>query len=121
MVGIYLSLRGTTYANNSIIFITEIGETNPDTTLNGGLQCITDKKPCCRFSSHKVGEWLFPDGNNVPSFADALTLYRNRGRDDGTVNLNQLNTNITSPTGLYCCKVPDATDVTQLVCVNIGK
>ena len=43
----------------------------------------------------------------MPSIAGApTTFYRNRG-DDGTVNLNRLNTNVITPTGLFCCEVPD--------------
>ena len=58
----------------------------------------------------------------VPTQGGATSFYRNRG-DDGTVNLNRLNTNVMMPTGLFCCEVPDA--VMQLpdsrLCANIGK
>ena len=64
-IGVYLSLKGVVYANNSVISITEIGETNPDTNLNEGLQCITDRVPCCR-STFRAGEWYFPNGTMVP-------------------------------------------------------
>ena len=47
------------------------------------------------------------------------TFYRNRGSDDGTVNLNRVNTNVMSPTGLFCCVVSDATDVMQRVCASV--
>ena len=47
------------------------------------------------------------------------TFYRNRGPDDGTVNLNRVNTNVMSPTGLFCCVVSDATDVMQRVCASV--
>ena len=104
--GVYLSLKGTVYTNNSVISITEIGETNPDTDLNEGLQCITDKKPCCRVESTLDGEWFFQSRLMVPGIGP--TFYRNRGRDDGTVNLNRANTNVMMPTGLFCCVVPDA-------------
>ena len=49
----------------------------------------------------------------------ATAFYRNRGNEDGTVNLNRLNTNIFMPTGLFCCEVPDAAGVTQRLCANI--
>lgn len=64
-LGVYLSLNGTKYANNSVISITEIGETDPDLNQNDGLQCITDRRPCCRFR-YRVGEWFFPNGTEVP-------------------------------------------------------
>ena len=68
----------------------------------------------------QTGEWFFPGGRKVP-LGTGPTFYRNRGRDDGTVNLNRVNTNVMSPTGLFCCVVPDATDVDQTVCITLGK
>ena len=108
---------GEVYANNSIILITEIGETN--TTSNTGLQCITDKIPCCLQGT--AGQWYFPDGvTTVPSLRqDATTFYSNRG-DDGTINLNHIN-NVVSPTGRFCCVVPDASQALVRVCANISK
>ena len=114
--GVHLSLNGTNYANNSVIIITVIGETN--TTSNTGLQCITDKRPCCQIG--RTGEWYFPDGAPVPVKGGATIFYRNRG-GDGTVNLNRLSSNVMSPTGLFCCVVPDAADVTQKICAIIGE
>ena len=116
--GVYLSLRGVVYASNSAIQITEIGETN--TMSNTGLQCITDRRPCCSTLPNRLGEWFFPNGNTVPTQGGATSFYRNRG-DDGTVNLNRLNTNIMMPTGLFCCEVPDASGRSQRVCANIGR
>ena len=120
---VYLSLKGVVYPNNSVILITEIGETgtsqNPPPHPNNGLQCITDKMPCCVDES-KAGEWYFPDsGGMVPIRSSAATFYRNRG-GDGTVNLNRLNNNITMPTGRFCCEVADATDSIVTVCAITG-
>ena len=115
----YISLKGVVYANNSVIPITEIGETS--TTSNTGLQCITDRRPCCQTSSNRFGEWYFPGGmTTVPIRGWATSFYRNRG-DDGTVNLNRLNATVMMPTGLFCCVVPGATGVDQTVCANIGE
>lgn len=117
--GIHLSLKGTVYANNSVIQITEIGETL--FSSNTGLQCITDKIPCCR-SPFTAGEWYFPSGEVVPIQHYVTTFYRNRGgATTGTVNLNHLNTGIISPIGLFCCEIPDADNVTQRLCANIGE
>ena len=55
----------------------------------------------------------------VPVQGTASTFYRNRGRDDGTVNLNRLNTTVVMPTGLFCCVVPDATGVMQRICASV--
>jgi hypothetical protein len=117
--GVYLSLRGTIYANNGIIQITDIGETN--TTSNTGLQCITDRMPCCAALANRTREWYFPNGTSVPGpLQSPASFFRTRG-DDGTVNLNRLNTNIFIPTGLFCCEIPDATGVMQRLCANISE
>ena len=63
--GVHLLLRGTVYANNSIISITDIGEAN--STSNTGLQCITDRRPCCATAPNRSGEWRFPNGTAVPN------------------------------------------------------
>ena len=112
---VYLSLNGTVYANNSVIPITEIGNTS-----NTGLQCITDRRPCCASPSNRAGEWYFPDETTVPILSGATSFYRTRG-DDGTVNLNRLNTNVIMPIGLFCCVVPDALDDKQILCINISE
>ena len=119
--GVYLSLKGVVYANNSAIQITEIGETNPDTDLNDGLQCITDRMPCCRIAV-RAGEWYMYtlDRMIIPFPSADVSFYRNRGYDDGTVNLNR-NSGVMSPTGLFCCEVPNAAGDIQPLCANIGK
>jgi hypothetical protein len=77
--------------------------------------------PCCATPPNRQGEWLFPDGvTTVPGpIQSPTTFYRTRG-DDGTVNLNRLNTNVMMPTGQFCCRVLDAADTEQTVCVDIG-
>ena len=111
--GIYLSLKGNSYSNSSVIKITEIGE------RYNGLQCHTDRSPCCAYF-YRAGEWYFPNLTLVPIQGRATTFYRNRG-DDGTVNLNRHHDFITSPTGLFCCEVPDANNNTQKLCAYVGK
>ena len=107
------------YTNNSVVLITEIEQTNA--TSNNGLQCITDRRPCCATPSNRHGEWFFHDnGGVVPTQGGATTFYRNRG-DDGTVNLNRLNSDVMMPTGRFCCVVPDATGVDRTICANIGE
>ena len=104
-----------------MIQITEIGETDPDNDLNEGLQCITDRMPCCMTPPNRFGEWRFPNMTNVGFFnmTGVTTFYRNRG-DDGTVNLNRPS-DVMMPTGLFCCEVPDALNVTQRVCATISE
>ena len=125
LVGVYLALRNQFIANNTQINIRSIGQYSDKP--NGALQCITDKKPCCYDLSSRHGEWHLPNGTLVPvrgnrSESD-LEFYRNRG-DNGQVYFNQpTDNNITAltPTGRFCCEVPDATGVTRTLCVLIGK
>ena len=120
----YLSLKGVVYANNSVIPITEIGQTDtsmpPPANSNNGLQCITDRMPCCRFPPNRFGQWQFPNKTNVGYHGSTASFYRNRG-DDGTVNLNRVGGSVMMPIGQFCCIVRDATEVDQTVCANIGE
>ena len=126
LIGVYLSLRGIVYTNNSVILITEIGETDTNTmppppNSNNGLQCITDRMPCCATVPNRFGQWQFPNNKtNIGISGSTASFYRTRG-DDGTVNLNRVSDDVMMPTGLFCCIVPDATNVDQTVCANIGE
>ena len=115
-IGTYLSLRGKFRANNTVIYIAEIG----DRFQNSALQRVTDKMPCCR-RPNRVGEWYLPNNEGlVPVWGGATSFYRNRG-SNGSVNLNRLHSRVLSPSGSFCCVVPDALDVDQTLCANIGK
>ena len=116
----YLSLNGTVYDNNSIIQITTIGKADSNTFQNEGLQCISDRMPCCETGPNNSGEWYFPNGTIVPMQSSAASFYRNRG-SDGTVNLERVASDIILPTGVFCCVIPDATDTFQRVCATISK
>ena len=78
--------------------------------------------PCC-VSPSRVGEWYFPGGGGTVQAIGAVptptTFYRNRG-DDGTVNLNRLNSDVMMPTGQFCCVVPDVTSTNVTACAIIG-
>ena len=92
--------------------------TEINTTSNTGLQCITDRMPCCSTPPNRFGQWYFPNGTAiVPVQGSATSFYRTRG-GDGTVTLNRLNTNIMMPTGLFCCEIPDAVNVIQRACAT---
>ena len=55
-----------------------------------------------------------------PIFHD-LVFYRNRGDNDGTVNLNYINSTLPalSPIGLFCCVLPDIDNENQRLCANL--
>ena len=115
-LGVYLALRGVSYDNNSNINIRNINESSDNP--NGALQCVTDKTPCCS-QSPGHGAWIFPNGTLVQESTSTMAFYRDRG-DNGEVFLNRPN-DVMAPTGLFCCRVPDATGTNQTLCVNIGK
>ena len=77
---VWFSLRGTTYQNNSLVSLENIGDSD---TL--ALLCMTDLAACCRSPhSSALGDWFFPNGTAVPnSDIDGKGLmwdfYRNRG------------------------------------------
>lgn len=126
-IGVHLSLRSTVYANNSVIFLSMIGEKfdrNGQQWVHlsspNSLQCITDRMPCCRYYGVRVGEWYFPNASHVPPLGYYYTYYRTRG-DDGSVRLNRRSDSNFIETGLFCCVVPDAMDNSQTVCANIGE
>ena len=113
----HLTLGGQTYGNDDNILISKIGEGH------NALLCITDQTQCCRGNdtpgeSGALGEWLYPNGTSVPIERDGHDFYRNRG--PSTVLLHRRN-NATSPTGSYCCEVPDATNTNKTTCINICK
>ena len=87
--------------------------------MNNALQCITDKKPCCN-GGGGTGHWHSPTGEILAKNVSFNSFFRSRGNNDGTVNLNR-NDGIMSPTGQFCCVIPDATDVDQTLCVDISK
>ena len=106
------------YSNNSVILITEIGQSN------NGLQCVTDRMECCRYP-YRAGEWFYPNGGTVYHYYYyyyyyGVRFYRTRS-NNGSVILNRYNSDIMSPTGLFCCVLPDATGVEQNICANICK
>ena len=117
----YLYHRGRIYiSNSSYIDIDDIGEGD-----EAALICITDLTQCCRvgidtesLGDTVLGWWFYPNGTDVPVAGEGYDVYSSRG--PSIVHINRRN-NIRSPTGLYCCEVPDATNTVRRVCANIGK
>ena len=113
--GVYLALRGVHITNNSNINIRNIGQSSDNPS--SALQCITDNLRCCR-GDPRLGEWYQPNGALVQGTTSTTAFYRSRG-DNGNVSLNRPS-DVESPTGLFCCEVPDAASNNQTLCVNIG-
>ena len=109
-----LQLNGVDFVNNSDLVLTDIGEGD------SALYCVTDSTQCCRGSDNPsgggLGEWYFPDGTLVQAASEPGNLYRNRALS--IVRLNRRNT-APSPTGVYRCEVPSASEETLIILAGL--
>ena len=108
---LHLLFRGVSYPNNTQLFLGDTG----DTSTGSAILCTTNKSPCC--ATNHLGEWYYPNGSMVLNNAAGEDFYRGRG--DQTIRLNRRN-NAQSPTGSFCCELPDNNDVTHRLCVTLG-
>ena len=88
----------------------------------GALLCTTNRTACCT-GTGRAGEWLYPDGRMVPIMTPALPAtaepyYRNRGTSLIRLNRRPNQGLSVMYTGVYCCKIPDQTNVMQTLCVG---
>ena len=99
--------RGTTYQNNSLVTLEDIGE------WRDALLCVTDQTACCRppYSGSALGNWFFPNGTRVPS-----TGTFDRTRDQSVILLHRRRGGMT---GIYSCVVPDAAGVLQTITIGV--
>ena len=109
-----LMFRGVSYPNNSVLSLNDIG----DTSTGSAIICTTNGSPCCKTPPNRFGEWYYPDGSMVPNNATGKDFYRGRG-DNQTIQLNRRN-NAQSPTGSFCCELPDNSNVNHTLCVRLG-
>ena len=118
-VGVYLSFNDRSYySNNGEIIITGIGTTKRPAVNGEGapLLCYTDNAQCC--NSSELGRWFLPDGSLIGTESEAGDFYIDRGQS--VVSLNRRN-NATSPTGRFCCEIPNARSINNRVCANLGE
>ena len=114
VIQLHLIFRGVSYPNNSVLSLNDIG----DTSTGSAILCTTNKSPCCSSPPNRFGFWYYPDGSLVPNNAAGHDFYRGRG-DNQTIYLNRRN-NVQSPSGLFCCKLPNSSDVNQTFCFVLG-
>ena len=106
--GVRFILGGTTYQNNSLATLEDIGEGV------GGLLCVTDLIACCRGGDTPagmgaLGHWFFPNGTALPNmiigFVEGAVIiwefYRNRG--PSVVRMNRRGSGVD---GIYHCEIP---------------
>ena len=113
--GIWLTLNGVQYTNNSVVTITDIG------TDVAALICTTTRPGCCL--STDGSHWYFPNGSTVQLMrliGDTTTYYRTRtisAVGGGTVRLNRIPGATT--TGVFHCDIPDGSGDLQSLYVGI--
>ena len=106
------SLRNTTYQNNSLVTLEDIGD-GVDALL-----CETNLNACC-ISPYignwfALGNWFFPNKTRVPSAGEQWDFYRHRG--DMVVGLNHRRGGVD---GIYRCDIPDSMIVTQTIYIGV--
>ena len=114
------SLNGTTYHNNSIVTLEDIGKEGD------ALLCMTNFTACCRspytdenMNMSAIGNWFFPNGSRVPSRSSngvsvSGTFYRTRGR-----MVVLLHRRRGGEEGIYHCEIPDSANVTQTIYIGV--
>ena len=111
--GVRFSLGGTTYQNNSIVTLEDIGEGDD------ALLCLTDFTPCCQtgFTSGNgtlLGNWFFPNGTRVPPSGARWNFLRSRSQ-----SVVRLQRRRGEEEGIYHCEIPDAMNVTQTIYIGV--
>ena len=110
VAGFYLN--GASYPNNSAISLTDIREGS------GALYCLTNSTSCCQSAdtgSSGLGHWILSNGY-VPDNSNSSGFYIERG--PSVVLLNH-KANEMGPTGIYTCRVPDASGVNRTMYIGV--
>ena len=111
--GMWFSLRGTTYQNNSCVALEDIGEGDD------ALLCVTNLT-AFNFTGTSSGNWFFPNGTRVPGMTANKTtgekwdFYRTKS---GTVVT--LNRRKGGEDGIYHCEIRDSMNVTQTIYIGV--
>ena len=109
------------YPTSGRVFsLEDIGELpNPyeSSDLVHALVCSTDRNPCCL--SNRLGEWRH-NGIAVGTRVSGGDYFRTRDNNQQIhLSLRTMHSG-NPPTGMFCCELPDASDVLQTKCVEIG-
>ena len=108
---VWFSLNGTTYQNNSLVTLEDIGDND-----TAALLCMTNLTACCRppNTNLSLGNWLFPNGTRVPSNNVSSDFYRDR--DQMVVRMKRRRD---GEEGIYRCEIPDSVNVTQTIYIGV--
>ena len=97
--------RGTTYHNNSIVKLEDIGQGDD------ALLCVTDLPSQVQPT---LGNWFFPNLTRVPSSGAKWDYFRTRGQS--VVHLQRRRG---GEEGIYRCEIPDAAGVVQTLYIGV--
>ena len=110
--GVWFSLNGTTYQNNSCVALEDIGKGDD------ALLCVANLT-ACDFTRTSLGNWFFPNGTRVPNMTvndtsgEQWDFYRTGGE---TVHLNRRRG---GEEGIYRCERPDSMNVIQTIYIGV--
>ena len=110
---VWITLRNTTYQNNSNVFLEDIGDGDD------ALLCMTNLAACCRLpytgsNMSVLGNWFFPNGTRVPSASTNSGFFRSRGQM--VVHLHRIRG---GEEGIYRCVIPDTMNVNQTIYIGV--
>ena len=110
---VWFSLNGTTYQNNSLVTLEDIGKEDD------ALFCETNQMACCKSSDTGntqpvLGNWFFPNGARVHSRGNQSDFYRTRG--EMVVQLHHRRGGVE---GIYRCDIPDSMNVSQSIYIGV--
>ena len=111
--GVWFSLNGTTYQNNSCVTLEDIGDGDD------ALLCVTNLTACCGppytgVNGSVIGNWFFPNGTRVPSVGKQWDFNRKRGQM--VVRLNRQRGGVE---GIYRCVIPDSMNVNRSIYIGV--
>ena len=116
--GVFLSIRGSTVANDSYVDIDYI-----DFGSEFSLNCVTDNVDCCGpVQSQVKGDWYFPNHTRVGGFTENSNSGRSRdifirNRGQSVVRLHRFDN--PSERGRFYCEVPNSHGINQTIFINI--
>ena len=109
---VWFSLSDTTYQNNSLVTLEDIGENN------ASLFCMTNLTACCRPADVKNGSssanWFFPNQIRVPNEKPNSAIYRTRSKSKV-----QMHRRRGGMEGIYYCEILDSINALQNIYIGV--
>ena len=113
---VWFSLNNTTYRNNSLVTLEDIGE------QNASLLCMTNLTACCQHPYSEnwsaSGNWFFPNKSRVLNENPNSTIYRTRSRSKRVAKI-QMHRRRGGVEGIYRCEIPDSMNALQTIYIGV--